>query len=89
MTEEYGVIKISEQNDSTGYLDVYFFKGIDTDSNGHIKILKTDDPLRAMIITPMPFETIGGHAIKTLIDFIRSNTFKGTAVEFKTFKVEV
>lgn len=40
-------------------------------------------------ITPMSFDTIGGHAIKTLVEFIQKNSFKGTAVEFKTFKVEV
>lgn len=89
MTNEYGVIKMTKNNQTTGYVDVSFFGGIDTDINGHIRILETDDPLKAMHITPMSFDTIGGHAIKTLVEFIQKNSFKGTAVEFKTFKVEI
>ena len=89
MAKEYGVIEIMEQNDSTGYVDVYFFVGINTDSNGHISILKTDDVTKAMLITPLPFDTIGGTRIKTLVEFVRKNSFKGTSVEFKIFKIEV
>lgn len=89
MTKEYGVIKITKENHATGYVDVSFFIGIDTDTNGHIRILETNDPLKAMNITPLSFDTIGGRAIKTLIEFIQKNSFKGTVVDFKTFKIEV
>ena len=88
MTKEYGVIKMTSKNTTTGYVDVSFFGGIITDTNGHIKIVETSDPTNAMLITPLPFDTIGGHAIETLVEFIRKNSFKGTTVEFKTFKIE-
>lgn len=89
MTEEYGVIKMATQNMTTGYADVSFFKSIITDTDGHIKIVTTNDPFKAMLIKPLPFDTIGGNAIKTLIEFIEKNVFKGTKVEFKTFQIQI
>lgn len=88
MIKEYGVIKMSTKNTITGYVDVSFFAGI-KNVNGYIKIAEVKDPLDAMILTPMPFDTIGGKAIKTMIEFIQKNSFKGTFVEFVTFKLDL
>lgn len=89
MDKEYGVITITERNDDTGYSDLHFFAGINTDTNGHITILKTDELFKAMPITPMPFGTIGGYAIESLVEFIQKVSFKGTVVEYKTFNIKI
>ena len=89
MIREYGVIKILKRNDDYGDFEAFFFTGVGTDINGHVEIQMTKDPTKAMHITPISFDTIGGSRIKNLIDFINKATFKDTHAEFTTFKIEV
>lgn len=66
-----------------------FFKSVGTNKDGHIRIFTTDNPTEAMIMESLSFDTIEGNVIKTLIEFIQKNVFKGTSVEFKTFKIKM
>ena len=79
MQQDIQVIKITEKN-IDGYDEVTFFAGLGINSDGHLVIKRAQNPLDAMIFSPLPESTIGVRQVQNLVEFIQKSSFKGTNV---------